>query len=275
MLGASLCPVLEASGFKVTTQGRSGPVGAVCDLTSARDTGTMLDRVRPEIIVNLAALTSVDRCEEAPNEAYRANVKTVENICRWIARNGGAKLVHISTDQVYDGPGPHEEQQVTLTNYYAFSKYAAELAVHAVEGTSLRTNFFGHSRRQGRQSLSDWLLGALRDKTSINVFTDVMFSPLSLNTLCALIADIAARPVGGVFNLGSRDGMSKADFAYAIAALYGLGTDTMTRAKSGTVKLKAYRPGDMRMNCSLFERTYGVRLPMLAEEIKRLKEGDQ
>src|SRR5256885_13003403 len=85
----------------------------------------MWNDLAPDVVVNLAGLTDVDECERKPQLAYLTNVRIVENLGQWI-RDGGNKsyLVQVSTDQVYDGPGPHKEHDVTLGNYYGFSKYA-------------------------------------------------------------------------------------------------------------------------------------------------------
>ena len=161
LLGSTLVPYLQARGHDVASCSRTG-TGVVADLTDATQVSAALDRVAPEVIVNLAAHTDVDECERNPQLAYLANVRIVENLTMWMRESGGSvHLVQLSTDQVYDGPGPHKEDAVTLTNCYGFSKYAGELAAAAVPSTILRTNFFGRSKCAGRTSLSDWLLRSL------------------------------------------------------------------------------------------------------------------
>jgi dTDP-4-dehydrorhamnose reductase len=213
----------------------------------------------------------VDRCETQPNQAYLANVRIVENIAGWIKQEKTpCHLAHISTDQVYDGASPHAEEQVTLTNYYAFSKYAGELAAASVPSTILRTNFFGRSHCAKRASLSDWLFRSLSNGDPIQVFDDVLFNPLSMITLSEIIKLIIQKKPIGVFNLGSHEGMSKADFAYAFAEELNLSTSAMTRTSTDQVTfLKTYRPKDMRMDCSKFEKILGIKLPFLRDEIKR------
>ena len=242
------------------------------DLTSYEQTARALDQANPEVIVNLTALTNVDRCETHPQEAYLLNVKTVENLCAWIKTASQAcHLIQISTDQVYDGPGPHAEGELTIRNHYAMSKLAGEFLAGTVPATILRTNFVGRSQREGRASLTDWLHGALRDRTSVNVFDDVMFSPLAISTLCDCIERCIAERPFGVYNLGSRDGMSKADFAFAFAAALGLETTNLKRVnfKSNST-LAAHRPTDMRMNSGRYEACMGIRLPSLIDEVSRL-----
>jgi dTDP-4-dehydrorhamnose reductase len=272
LLGSALVPLLEGRGHEVTRLGHSHAADINADLVSYEQTTRVLGQIRPGIIINLMAQTDVDRCETHPQEAYLLNVKPVENLCSWI-RTAGAHchLIQISSDQLYDGPGPHSEDKVTIRNYYAMSKLAGELAAARVSSTILRTNFVGRSVREGRASLSDWLYDALRRGESINVFDDVLFSPLSISTLCDCIERCMVKRHVGVFNLGSHDGMSKADFAFAFADAIGLSTTNLVRNSSSVLSsLAARRPTDMRMQCDKFERHMKINLPQLLDEIQAL-----
>ena len=270
LFGSTLAPFLGARGHEVKTHSRGDGAQYQTDLNDPKDTRELLEKIQPKVIVNLVGLADVDRCETQPNQAYLANVRTVENIVGWIRqKQSRCHLVHISTDQVYDGVSPHAEERVTLTNYYAFSKYAGELAAGSAPSTILRTNFFGRSRCAKRRSLTDWLFSSLTNDDPIQVFDDVLFAPLTMATLSDMVdLTIQNKPVG-VFNVGSHAGMSKADFAFIFAEELGLSTRAITRASVDRATfLKAYRPKDMRMDCSKFEKTLGVKLPLLEDEIK-------
>lgn len=271
LLGSRLYPYLKQQGLNVVGQGNSKKTDINCDLRSLKATEHLLNFVQPQLIINLAALTDVDKCEQRLEDAYLLNVKTAENITAWIKQHPGVKIIHISTDQLYDSPGPHPEQDVMPVNVYGFSKYCAEKVVQQVESTILRTNFFGESLVPYRKSFSDWLVESFQRQTPIKLFTDVFFSPLSLNTLIEILAKIIEKPIAGVFNLGSREGMSKRDFAIELAKLFSFSTDCAQDALAAEQKLKARRPKDMRMDCSLFEKTFNIKLPLLKDEIKRLK----
>lgn len=272
LLGSTLVPLLRGAGHEVIAQGRREGAGLRLDLEDAAATREALARCAPQLIVHLAALTDVDACEREPDRAYRLNVRPVELLAQWVAaRRGDAHLVHVSTDQVYDGPGPHGEDALTITNTYAFSKRASELAAQIAGATVLRTNFYGPSRCPGRSSFSDWLAQSLRDGREIQVFDDVRFSPMAIDALCDAIARVVAQRPAGVFNLGARGGLSKADFAYAFAAAAGLPTATMRRSSSAAAaQLVAYRPKDMRMDSRRFEAALGLALPTLDQEIQRI-----
>lgn len=242
------------------------------DLSDQAQTFRYLNNVMPDVIINLVALTDVDYCEQYPNESYLGNVKVVENIAYWIKQHSKkVQLIQISTDQVYDGQGPHIEEQVTLKNYYAFSKYAGELAAHNVEATVLRTNFFGKSKTEKRASFTDWLYEALNKKEPIKVFEDVHFSPLSMDTLTSMIIAVIEKDISGVHNLGSRQGLSKADFAFEFAKTLNLATDNITRTTIDEVDfVKTYRPKDMRLDVTKFEQAFNITLPTLQQEILKV-----
>lgn len=271
LLGSTLGPFLVSRGHDVKTHSRGDGAQYHADLSDPRAANGLLGKISPEVVVNLVGLTDVERCEAQPHRAYLANVRTVENIACWIKQEPiSCHLVHISTDQVYDGASPHVEEQVTLTNYYAFSKYAGELAASLVPSTILRTNFFGRSRCAKRESLTDWLSRSFSNGDPIQVFDDVWFSPLSMTTLSEMIELTVRKKPLGLFNLGSQEGMSKADFAFTFSEETNRPTRAMTRASISQVSFfKTYRPKDMRMDCSKFMKTLDVKLPLLRDEIQR------
>lgn len=244
------------------------------DLSDQAQTLRYLNNVMPDVIINLVALTDVDYCEQYPNESYLGNVKVVENIAYWIKQHSKkVQLIQISTDQVYDGQGPHIEEQVTLKNYYAFSKYAGELAAHNVEATVLRTNFFGKSKTEKRASFTDWLYEALNKKEPIKVFEDVYFSPLSMDTLTSMIIAVIEKDISGVYNLGSRQGLSKAEFAFEFAQALKQDTNNVTRTTIDAVDfVKTYRPKDMRLDVSKLEQALDLVLPTLHQEIQKVSQ---
>lgn len=272
LLGTSLVGPLREAGYALLSHSRSGQADLDGDLTDPRIAGRVLAEAAPDVIVNLAGLTEVDDCERRPHHAYLLNVRIVENIAAWVRSSGAhSHLVQISTDQVYDGPGPHAEDDVRLSNCYAFSKYAGELAAAGTHSTILRTNFVGKSLRAGRRSLSDFVADALTVQRPTTVFADVQFSPLSLTTLVSLIIVVVEQQHPGIYNLGSRDGLSKADFAFALAEALGRSPACLRCGVSTDVTLAAYRPKDMRMNVTKFETTFGVTLPKFSEEIASLR----
>jgi len=278
LLGTTLAPYLKKCGYSITTHARTGEADFQVDLADREKSFEMLTQIQWDMIINLASLTSVELCQNQPNMAYLANTRTVENLVYWIQKTeANCHLIQISTDHIYDGAILHTEDEITLTNIYAFSKYAGELAAARVPSSILRTNFIGRSNVSHRESLSDWVYTSLTNGKHVQVLDDVFFSPLSMNTLVEMIQLVIEKRPVGIFNLGSHNGMSKADFDFAFAERLGLPTETMSRIKTQHAAfLKAYRPKDMRMDCSKFENALSVKLPQLSDEIVRVaKEYDE
>lgn len=272
LLGSTLVPQFRSYGQMVVTHAHQSEADYSFSLTDRDKTFALLEKLRPNIIINLVGLTSVERCQERPNESYLINTQIVENLASWILKSGvNCHLIQISTDQVYDGEGPHAENMVNITNNYAFSKYAGELAAAWVPSTILRTNFVGRSKVGNRESLTDWVYSSLTSGRHVQVLNDVYFSPLSMSTLVEMIDIVIEKKPIGVFNLGSHGGMTKADFDFAFAEHLRLPTTFMTRIDSSQATfLKAYRPKDMRMNISKFESALGIKLPNLLDQIKSI-----
>ena len=272
LLGSSLVPYLNNCGYKVVTHAHTTQADVMFDLSDRIKSYEILEQIQPSVILNLVSLTSVELCEEQVSRAYLTNIKTVENLTHWIALSGvDCHLVQISTDHVYDGRGLNTEDNVAITNNYALSKYAGELAANQVCSTILRTNFVGRSKVSHRESLTDWVYNSLTTAKSVQVLKDVYFSPLSIPILCEMIELVVQKKPVGTYNLGSHNGMSKADFDFAFAECLHLPTNTMTRIETSQATfLRAYRPRDMRMDSSKFENMLNVKLPHLSDLIQQL-----
>ncbi len=273
MLGASLVPALRALGHNVLTQSRNVGADLVLDPSNRTAVIDALIQYRPSAVVNLVAATNVDQCEAQPYLAWKANAGVAASLTESITAFGEKSgtqphLVHVSTDQVYDGPGPHAEDDINLINVYGLSKYAGELLAERVGATVLRTNFYGRSRRPSRVSFTDWLVRSLREKTPITVFDDVKFSAVHIDTLTKIIAQCIERRPVGVFNAGCRDSISKAGFAFALAKALNLATDQVTVGTSADLALKARRPTDMSLQVSRLENVIELQFPTITGEIE-------
>jgi len=271
MLGSVLVPSLKQQGWVVLTHTRRRAADFVADLGSADEAVELIRRARPDAVVNLVAATDVDECDRNPVRAFAANTASVEYLCQGLdVAAPEAFLVHVSSDQVYDGEGPHREEAARPSNVYALTKYAGELAARSRPSAILRTNFFGVSPFDGRKSFSDWVVSELSSGNSLNVFTDVRFSPLTMRCLSSLVGEFLERRVQGTYNVGSRDGCTKAEFAFALARKWGLPEALLSACPMEMGGLRAYRPCDMRMDVSRVEAALGWRMPSIEEEIEGL-----
>lgn len=271
-LGRQLMPMMarEAEIFGIAR--RPAPTVTHCvNLTDANRLNNLLDSLIPDCILHASALADVDACESELADAYAANVRATANIADWVlSHRPQTRLMLISTDQVYDAPGPSAESAVQPRNVYALTKLWSEDVVRrANDHLILRTNFFG-AATPGDDGQVGWLVGRIRSGIPAPLFSDVLFNPLYISDLCSILAKLATRTVRGTFNLGSRGGLSKAAFFRSLATALNLPTDMLRDGSVTDLQLKAYRPRDMRMDVSALETALGHDLPNLQESITRL-----
>ena len=271
LLGATLCPVLSNFGYHVLKQSRGNIGDVCCNPTDMAEVAGVLDSIQPVAVINLVALSNVDVCETDLPAAFMTNVRSVEVLVSAIEKTESIPhLIHISTDHVYKGVGPHVEESVSPINNYALTKYTSELLAHQVGATIFRTNFIGKSRSDSRQSFTDWIFQSLVEGRDFTVFDDVFFSALSMQTLSICVAKALETRVAGVFNVGTSDGISKAKLAQKFASCLGLNADKMRIGSVLDIKLTAPRPTDMRLNVTRFEKTFGIDMPNMNTQIQEV-----
>lgn len=269
LLGSSLCPFLAQYGFEVVMAGRVQSSDRVLDITDPGAIEAMFKATTPSHVINLVAATDVDRCESDVAYAYAANTKVPGAISAALETCADLDIhtVHISTDQVYAGAGPHKEDSIDPINVYGLSKFAGELLMAQQRTAILRTNFYGRSRLTNRKSFSDWLVAALGKREAITLFEDVRFSALNIRTLCEIILQIMRTRLTGTFNAGCRDGISKADFAIALAKALRLPLDNARTGRMADQSFRARRPADMTLDVRKLESALQMRCPDMFDQI--------
>lgn len=264
LLGRALCKHLEAADHQVHRFVRTAQQPCRNEAEIAQCFAETL-RVAPDCVINLIADTSVDHCNQEMGNAALLNCfvpQALAHLCR-----GRSHLIHISSDQVYSGIGPHRETLTHPINTYALTKLVGEYPVLQNGGCVLRTNFFGKSLTPGRHSFSDWLIQAGRSGMPLNVFDDVYFSPLGISSLCNAIFRAMDCQLSGLYNLGAVNGISKANFAYRLFEQMHLDQALLNPISVATARLTAPRPNDMRMDSSKFAEAANFSLPTIEKEI--------
>ena len=226
----------------------------------------------PEIIINLSAVTNVDYCESNFEEAKKINSflplkisQTLDEISKNIY------FIHISTDQVYTGIGPHKEnKKINPINVYSKTKFYGEKNIKYQNSIILRTNFFGKTSVSHRKSFTDWIFENMMNKTEIKLFPDVFFSPLSFVSFNDILTKIIKIKPIGIYNLGSNNGMSKKDFAICFMRLLKKTKLNYREVSIKNVSLKAKRPNDMRLNNNKIESALKIKINNLHHEIEKV-----
>ena len=194
------------------------------DITDSARINELLREIQPGVVVNAAAYTDVDGCEANKEKCWKVNVEGVENITR-VARLINSKLIHISTDYVFDGKdGPYsEEYQPSPTTYYGKAKLASENVVIGSKAryAIIRTNVIYGKAYPAKASFVRWVTDELSAGRKINVVNDQFNNPTFANDLAACILRIIQLDAEGLYNYAGADYVNRFEFAQMIAEKFG------------------------------------------------------
>ncbi|MEE3135773.1 MAG: SDR family oxidoreductase, partial [Candidatus Neomarinimicrobiota bacterium] len=151
--------------------------GMQLDITDEKTVDQVLAETNPDIILNLAAMTDVDKCENDPSMARAINVDGVKNLCRGF----GGHFIQISTDYVFDGiAGPYYElDETNPISVYGRTKLDADewLRINHTRATILRTNVLYSYTKLTQASFVKWVVDSLSQGKKINVVDDQWNNP--------------------------------------------------------------------------------------------------
>jgi dTDP-4-dehydrorhamnose reductase len=188
-------------------------------------------------------LTNIDQIEINSSEAYQVNGIGAKNVSV-ISNREKIKLIHISTDSVFDGKkGMYDENDSPFPiNEYAKSKKMGEDYVKEIcdRYVIIRTNFYGYNK-QGN-NLFNWVLTNLKNNKPITGFYDVFFNPLEVENLSMIIIELILSGFDGVIHLSSDDVMSKYQYALKIAEILDLDKSLLIKGSILNSNLLAKRP---------------------------------
>jgi len=242
----------------------------ITDLSAVRE---YLSADPPDLIIHTAGLARVAECEDAPSLARSLNVDGARNVAT-VASELGAKLVHISTDQLFDGSVPWRKETETVEpiNIYGRTKALGEQAVKEVcpDALVVRTNIFGWGT-SARTSLSDWILKGLQENIELRMFSDMYTTPILLNQLTDMILDLVEHGAIGVYNLVGSDRVSRYEFAIAMSDAFSLPRDRIRPIAKADVPFTANRPSDLSLSSQKVQHFLNVPMPTLAEGLTQLR----
>lgn len=259
---------------------------SACDLSRPETLAQVVGGIAPDVIVNAAAYTAVDKAESEEGYATTINGEAVGELAR-IARASGALLLHYSTDYVFDGSKqtPYDEDDaVAPINAYGRSKLAGEMAIRAsgCDYLILRTTWV-FAARGGNFVRTMLRLGAERE--SLRIVADQIGAPTWARNIADATAHIITRAqqerriqafTSGVFNLASQGETSWHGFARAIFDA-ARSTDLGASLKIGSVEpigsadypTPAARPLNSRLRLARVEARFGVVMPRWEDALAR------
>ena len=284
-LQRSLAPLGDL--FALGSAGRSDTQLFCGDLTDLAGLAATIRSVAPDIIVNAAAHTAVDKAESEP-ELARAINALAPALMAAEAKRSGAWLIHYSTDYVFDGSGDQAWQETAATgplSVYGQSKLEGEQAILASGCKHLifRTSWV-YAARGG--NFAKTMLRLAQQRDSLNVISDQIGAPTGAD----LLADVTAHCIrslvqnhsesmalSGIYHLvagGETSWYDYARFVIASARAAGLeikvADDAISPIPSGAYPLPAPRPLNSRLDTNKLQTTFGLHLPHWQSGVSRM-----
>ena len=270
----------QVGGALLSRLGRATIIAAdraTLDLAHPRALAAALDRLRPEIIINPAAYTDVDKAETEPELAMRVNAEAPGAIARWAAAQA-VPIIHFSSDYVFDGSGTkpwREADPPHPLSAYGASKLAGEQAIRAAGGAFLIVRTSWVYAAQGVNFLRS-IVRLAQERSELRVVADQIGAPTS----AALIADavtgiLAGEPADlyrrfaqaeGLVHLAASGETSRHGFACAIVAGLKrrgvrLAVEEVTPIGSDDYPAPARRPRNSRLDVGRLAAAFGITPP--------------
>ena len=221
---------------------------------------TNFNRIQPDIVVNCAAYTAVDKAEQETIAANAVNHLAIATLAR-LCQTAGAKLIHISTDYVFDGSSPtayKEEDQTNPKSVYGSTKLAGEKACleNCPESIVIRTAWvysaFGNN-------FVKTMLRLMSERETISVVNDQVGSPTYAADLAQVIVTIldSGKWIPGIFHYSNAGQISWYDFANDIKEI-AQKTCTIIGIPASSYPTPAERPAFSLLDKSKIKTVYGI-----------------
>ncbi|MFC0776734.1 dTDP-4-dehydrorhamnose reductase [Flavobacterium sp. HJSW_4] len=233
---------------------------------------SQLKAINPDIIFNCGAYTAVDKAELEKDLAFRINHLAVELIAKYSTENN-TKLIHISTDYVFDGKSSialNEDAETNSVNVYGESKLAGEIAClkENTDAVIIRTSWvyskFGNNFVKTMQRL-------MQEREEINVVNDQIGSPTYAADLAQAMINVieSSKWVSGIYNYSNEGEISWYEFALSIKELGGYNCK-VEGIPSSSYPTPAKRPSFSLLNKEKIKTIYNLTVPNYKESLKKM-----
>jgi dTDP-4-dehydrorhamnose reductase len=245
-LGHALQSVLsKKSNYELICTGRKvkkGQEGIPLDIRNQVALKELINTTAPDILVNLAAMTNVDACELNPKLAGEINVAGLEHICDSFK----GKIIHLSTDYVFDGTsGPYKEDDpLNPISIYGKTKLASEhiLLEKDIKNLVIRGNVLYDYSPHTSASFLNWVVSSLKGNQEIKVVEDQFNNPTWTRTMSDIIELSIENDLEGIIHWGDSVHISRFEFAKLIAKKFSLNESLIKPVLTSELNQPARRP---------------------------------
>ena len=245
-LGHSLQSVLsKKSNYELICTGRKvkkGQEGIPLDIRNQVALKELINTTAPDILINLAAMTNVDACELNPKLACEINVAGLEHICDSFK----GKIIHLSTDYVFDGTsGPYKEDDpLNPISIYGKTKLASEhiLLEKDIKNLVIRGNVLYDYSPHTSASFLNWVVSSLKGNQEIKVVEDQFNNPTWTRSMSDIIELSIENDLEGIIHWGDSVHISRFEFAKLIAKKFSLNESLIKPVLTSELNQPARRP---------------------------------
>ena len=270
-VGGALLPRLQGHGEILA------PARGEFDLSKPALLADRLDRLKPDLIINPAAYTAVDRAEDETKLVFSINAEAPSRIAGWAALHQ-VPLVHFSTDYVFDGSGdkPWREDSIpSPLSVYGASKLAGDNAIQAANGPRLIVRTSWVYAAKGANFLRT-ITRLATERKELKIVADQIGAPTTARVIANAVMDIISPNLrdiacpfardAGIVNVVCAGETSWHGFATAIvdglrARGVKLAAEAVAPIKTQAFPTKAQRPGNSRLDLSRLKGVYGIVTP--------------
>ena len=245
-LGHALQSVLSRkSNYELICTGRKikkGQEGIPLDIRNQVALKEIINTTAPDILINLAAMTNVDACELNPKLAGEINVAGLQHICDSFK----GKIIHLSTDYVFDGTsGPYKEDDpLNPISIYGKTKLASEhiLLEKDIKNLVIRGNVLYDYSPHTSASFLNWVVSSLKDNQEIKVVEDQFNNPTWTRSMSDIIELSIENDLEGIIHWGDSVHISRYEFAKLIAKKFSLNDSLIKPVLTSELNQPARRP---------------------------------
>lgn len=281
-IGVRVTRRLAREGVVISTVHDYLPAGLEAerlDITDAEAVERLVARVRPTVVVNLAALADANVCEKNPEQARAVNAEGAGTVARAAAR-AGAFLIHISTDLVFDGEkGMYtEDDRADPLSVYGKTKLAGEWAAlgSGARVAVIRVSIVFGAGSGKRPNFFETAVAKARAGEAVSVFTGEWRSFMYAEDAAEAVAMVARARAAGVWHAAGPERMSRFGFTQALFTALGLPHEALRPVAIADLPGQAPRPADCSLDSARLIRATGWRpqsareaIPLFAAELPR------
>jgi dTDP-4-dehydrorhamnose reductase len=239
------------------------------ELTNLAEVVSLMQTIKPDVVVHTAALSKPDVCEANRANCLAINVEATQNLLR----QKPARFIYVSTDFIFGENGPHsEEAKADPLNFYGQSKWLAEQEVRhsGIEYAIMRPAFiYGKVWPGLRPTFLQWVKNSLETGKRIKVVSDQLRTPTFVNDLCRGIEMMISRQVTGDFHLAGRDVISPYDMAATTAEVLGLDFSLIENVTSASFPEPVRRSKRSGLTIAKAEAELGYQPVSFAEGVRQ------